>query len=373
MGILYLVNPSNTAITLNLLDDTTLQINAASEIELQNLPSDYILEGTELVQLLGDGTLEIRDSAWTYTPQDAVFAVRNLTFLNPEDYVLAFSDPNSKSNIVLNPTEVDTSSTSVKLYGKGSYGYGIGMQENAIKLLENFASNTPPSNPTHGQLWYNTSVNSLFVYSTNEEWTAIMDSDGPLDITGDIDMHGATITGVADPTGLTDVVTKSFLNDIVAQLSTSIDNNTFDPGTTMVFNQTNAPTGWTKVTDINMNDSSLRVVTGSAGSGGTEAFSATFGDRTVSSTSVSATIGNTTLSLSQSPSHSHGIPHRSNSAGGGGNNDVCRDGSNSGGYASYTQSRGGNGSHTHSLSDTLHDHTLDMNVKYIDVILATKN
>ena len=46
----------------------------------------------------------------------------------------------------------------------------------------------------------------------------------------------------------------------------------FPSGTKMLFNQTAAPTGWTKDA-TNNNDSALRVVTGTAGTGGSVAFS----------------------------------------------------------------------------------------------------
>src|SRR5258705_1060032 len=49
----------------------------------------------------------------------------------------------------------------------------------------------------------------------------------------------------------------------------------FDPGTKMLFQQTTAPTGWTK--DTTHNDKALRVVSGTASSGGSSAFSTVFG------------------------------------------------------------------------------------------------
>lgn len=59
-------------------------------------------------------------------------------------------------------------------------------------------------------------------------------------------------------------------------------------GSTCVFVQTSAPTGWTKLTTHN--DKSLRVVNGTAGSGGTVAFSSVFG----SIRQLTGTIGSTT-------------------------------------------------------------------------------
>ncbi|OYW78885.1 MAG: hypothetical protein B7Z19_06350, partial [Polynucleobacter sp. 32-46-5] len=72
----------------------------------------------------------------------------------------------------------------------------------------------------------------------------------------------------------------------------------FASGTALLFNQTSAPTGWTKVTTNN--DAALRVVSGTVGTGGSVAFTTAF-----TSQSVSGTVGDTTLSGSQIPSHDH--------------------------------------------------------------------
>jgi len=62
---------------------------------------------------------------------------------------------------------LDTASSSLSLIGKNYAGYGEVLNENQIKLLENFAntsSNTPTS-PLQGQIWYNTTANQLQVYN----------------------------------------------------------------------------------------------------------------------------------------------------------------------------------------------------------------
>ena len=73
-------------------------------------------------------------------------------------------------------------------------------------------------------------------------------------------------------------------------------------GSRMIFEQSTAPTSWTK---LNTHDNkALRVVTGSAAPGGTTAFTTVFTTRSVSG-SVSGTVGPHTLTWSQMPSHSH--------------------------------------------------------------------
>jgi hypothetical protein len=124
----------------------------------------------------------------------------------------------------------------------------------------------------------------------------------------------------------------------------------FASGTRIPFQQTTAPTGWTKDTTAAINDSMLRLVTGSASSGGTTAFSTW--------SAVTAT-GATTLDTTQIPSHSHSMP--------GGN---YNEGGPSGAYLPgisgtwNTNSTGGGGSHTHALTRSL---------KYYDFIIASKD
>lgn len=49
----------------------------------------------------------------------------------------------------------------VKLVGKNYINYGTAQNENFIYLMENFANDTAPLYPLTGQLWYDTSANTL--------------------------------------------------------------------------------------------------------------------------------------------------------------------------------------------------------------------
>ena len=49
---------------------------------------------------------------------------------------------------------LDTS-TSLQLIGKNYAGYGEILNENTVKLLENFANSSSPTNPLTGQMYYN--------------------------------------------------------------------------------------------------------------------------------------------------------------------------------------------------------------------------
>jgi len=56
---------------------------------------------------------------------------------------------------------VTDSTYSVKLVGKSVSAYGEIFAENFIRLLENSANTTAPSNPVEGQLWFNSSDNTV--------------------------------------------------------------------------------------------------------------------------------------------------------------------------------------------------------------------
>jgi len=134
----------------------------------------------------------------------------------------------------------------------------------------------------------------------------------------------------------------------------------FAPGTVMLFVQTAAPTGWTKSTTHN--NKALRVVSGTAGSGGSTAFTTVFASRT-----ASGSVGATTLTTAQMPSHSHTFPVRANSTTLAPNKAAGQVGTATANPS--TSATGGGGSHTHSFTGS----AMDFAVQYVDVIIATKN
>ena len=54
--------------------------------------------------------------------------------------------------------------TSLQLFGKSYSGFGEGLNENLVKLLENAASTSAPSAPLKGELWFDTTTNQIKVY-----------------------------------------------------------------------------------------------------------------------------------------------------------------------------------------------------------------
>lgn len=130
-------------------------------------------------------------------------------------------------------------------------------------------------------------------------------------------------------------------------------------GTVMLFVQTSAPTGWTK--SATHNNKALRVVSGTASSGGSTAFTSVFASRT-----PAGTVGNRTLTIAMMPSHNHSVPNSGNIV-----SDVRTDGSNTavGTSSDTTGNTGGSDPHDHSWTGT----AMDFAVQYVDVIIATKD
>lgn len=70
---------------------------------------------------------------------------------------------------------VNNTNTSLTLIGKNYAGYGIFLNENYIKLLENFAFSSAPNAPLTGQLWYDSASGVLKVYN-GQAWKPISSS-----------------------------------------------------------------------------------------------------------------------------------------------------------------------------------------------------
>lgn len=130
-------------------------------------------------------------------------------------------------------------------------------------------------------------------------------------------------------------------------------------GTKMLFVQSAAPTGWTK--SLADNNKALRVVSGTAGTGGSVAFTTAF-----SAQGVSGSTDAHVLTLAEIPSHAHSYTAPSG----------AYLTNNTGAYAvvaagagSTTGAQGGGGGHSHTFTAT----SINLAVEYVDVIIAVKN
>lgn len=181
---------------------------------------------------------------------------------------------------------------------------------------------------------------------------------------------------------------------------------TFPVGTRMLFQQSAAPTGWTKETGSGYNNIALRLTTGNvANKTDGKTFTAcmatgrttanktqggTIGNQTaggtISKTKAGGTVGNHALTVAQLAKHRHeqwsgnygnsgGAPaagygttvKSSNTeyAGSGSNHDHGFTGSEHGHTFTGT-------AHNHTFTGSAHNHSIDLDINYIDCIVAKK-
>lgn len=95
---------------------------------------------------------------------------------------------------------------------------------------------------------------------------------------------------------------------LFAPFSKVLDGNqvdAFPAGTRLLFQQSTAPTGWTK--DTSHDDKALRLVNGTVTTGGSVTFTTVFSSaRQTTSVTQGGTVGGTALTVVQMPSHVHG-------------------------------------------------------------------
>jgi hypothetical protein len=150
-------------------------------------------------------------------------------------------------------------------------------------------------------------------------------------------------------------------------ISTTLAASGTPSGTKMLFQQTAAPTGWTK--DTTHDDKAIRIVSGTVGTGGSTVFTTAFGTPTVTGT-ISGSTGAHTLTTDEIPSHTHSYT--------GTNGATMYVSSGGSSYRTTTSAQttgatGGGGSHDHSLSASFSGGTAAINVQYVDVIIAAKD
>jgi hypothetical protein len=67
---------------------------------------------------------------------------------------------------------IDNTNSSLTLVGKNYPGYGIFLNQNMVRLLENFANGSQPTAPLPGQLWWNTVTKYLNINTASTKGTA---------------------------------------------------------------------------------------------------------------------------------------------------------------------------------------------------------
>jgi hypothetical protein len=162
-----------------------------------------------------------------------------------------------------------------------------------------------------------------------------------------IDASGNVGIGTATPTSALDVASPGVITGAWAYLPS---------GTAMLFVQTAAPTGWTKSTTHD--NKALRVVSGTASSGGTTAFTSVFTSRTITTANM--------------PSHTHTLTDPGHT------HTYANGGAVGSGYATLGNGFGSNIATNSSttgitIANAGSGTAMDFAVQYVDVIIATKD
>jgi len=118
---------------------------------------------------------------------------------------------------------INTVSSSLSLPGRNYAGYGQAINTNFVRITENFAADVPPANPIKGQLWFNTTLNTLNVCPSDNQTNAL----AWLTLTsvnsgGSTTLGNVTVTGNVTTNNI--AVTNAFSSDILsARLATISD------------------------------------------------------------------------------------------------------------------------------------------------------
>ncbi len=227
----------------------------------------------------------------------------------------------------------------------------------------------------HGFLTALAGISSNGIVSRTGSGTAVSRT-----ITGGPGISVSNGDGVSGNPTINNTGVRSF-NGLTGDLN--VDVGDFDSGTRMLFQQSTAPTGWTKITSHD--NKALRIVSGSVSSGGSVNFTEAFKNQT-----VSGTVQGHTLSTNEMPPHNHsGTTNTSGNHrhtiklydGGSGQGDISENEKVNLGNTTQTEFAG---SHTHTFTTgstgggNAHTHgfvgnAINVDVQYVDVIIAEKD
>lgn len=183
------------------------------------------------------------------------------------------------------------------------------------------------------------------------------------------------------------------ITNLQSSLNSKLD--AFPAGTRILFHQNTAPTGWTKDTNPSLNHA-LRLTGGTAGWGGSQAYTTIFANRYfegwTSGNAINGWNGYTTLSWNEMPWHQHlifngvdagsataltGSNYAARSGSYGSNGSYTIAGRDNGPDRGLTNANGSSWGHVHGWGNDAHSHVtgawFNMDVQYADVIICSKN
>ena len=349
------------------------------------------------------------------------------------EYTRMYID-NQSSRLIYNPSTNTLSSTNIiattvtaGLAGTATNADNINVDEKSdntdyqVLFSDNQGAGyqRPYIDSESGQFKYNPSTNTLTAANIAGAGDNITNLNGSNISQGTINADripdaSTTAQGVVqlyntfppNSTSTTTAATANLVTDVYDEVKT----NVIPAGTTMLFYQSVAPTGWTKLTS--QNNKALRVVSGTGGgTGGNNTFTSTFASRAVPllQHNHNASAGNQSANHTHSgttdgggahghnisdPGHKHNYrPHGEAERSSGNSNTADNDRENNPNASTENAVTGitivAAGNHTHTFTtggnSANHNHaitignqgdsgaSMDFRVQYIDVILASKD
>lgn len=121
---------------------------------------------------------------------------------------------------------INTTRTSLGLPGRNFAGYGNVIDTNFVKILENFANDTPPANPIKGQLWFDTRESKMKVCPADgtvvaSDWIVLTGSNS----LGDATLGNLTVTGAISGNTLESITTTTVGTDLTVVGNATIGAN----------------------------------------------------------------------------------------------------------------------------------------------------
>lgn len=80
---------------------------------------------------------------------------------------------NGKILLTLADQQIDDVTTSLTLIGKNVNAYGTSLNDNFIRLMENFSNDTAPTNPLVGQIWFDQTAQQIKVYTADLQFKPV--------------------------------------------------------------------------------------------------------------------------------------------------------------------------------------------------------
>ena len=132
----------------------------------------------------------------------------------------------TQGNIIVQDGTINTSDTSLALIGANSVNFGLYINQDFVKLLQNFASNTAPTMPKIGQMWYDT-INGSIKYFDGTVWKMLTPPFDGAAGTATASIQGQAVALTLASNQIIYAVSLVPLNPAVLPTSVLIDDNTY--------------------------------------------------------------------------------------------------------------------------------------------------